>query len=90
MYYIYWYSYFNLQDPSWTELSHFVKFFDTQLRACENSVYCSALAEDIQQGVVGFKSFVVNFMIKMSVVSYLHSNDYFSCHCTCYLRMSLL
>ena len=38
--------------------------------ACEHSVYCDeAVISDRSQGVYGFKSFVVKFMIRMAVVS---------------------
>ena len=38
--------------------------------ACEHSVYCDeAMISDRSQGVYGFKSFVVKFMIRMAVVS---------------------
>ena len=61
---------FELPDPSWTELHYFVQFLNTQLMACEHSVYCDeAVVSDISQGVYGFKSFVVKFMIRMAVVS---------------------
>ena len=61
---------FELEDPSWAELYYFVKFLNTQLMACERSVYCDeAMIADRSQGVYGFKSFVVKFMIRMAVVS---------------------
>ena len=62
--------FFELPDPSWAELNYFVKFLNTQLMACEHSVYCDeAMISDRSQGVYGFKSFVVKFMIRMAVVS---------------------
>ena len=61
---------FELEDPSWAELHYFVQFLNTQLMACEHSVYCNeAVISDRSQGVYGFKSFVVKFMIRMAVVS---------------------
>ena len=61
---------FELPDPSWAELNYFVKFLNTQLMACEHSVYCDeAMIRDRAQRVYGFKSFVVKFMIRMAVVS---------------------
>ena len=61
---------FQLPDPSWRELSHFIQFLNVQLEACEHSIYCDeALAADFTTGVTGFKTFVVKFMIMMSVVS---------------------
>ena len=51
-------------------MCHFVQFLNVQLEACEHSVYCKKdLVEDHNMGVVGFKTFVVKFMIRMSVVS---------------------
>ena len=51
-------------------MCHFVQFLNVQLEACEQSVYCKKdLVEDHNMGVVGFKTFVVKFMIRMSVVS---------------------
>ena len=62
--------FFELPDPSWAELHYFVKFLNTQLMACEHSVYCDeAMISDMSHGVYGFKSFVVKFMIRMAVVS---------------------
>ena len=60
------------KDPSWVELYRFNSFLDIQLKACEQSIYCrDELVEDVRLGVVGFKSFVIKFMINMSVVSEL-------------------
>lgn len=52
-----------MPDPSWSELSHFVQFLDVQLRSSETSVFFG-------QGdvLVGLKSFVVKFMVRMSMV----------------------
>ena len=53
----------GVSDPSWSELTHFVQFLDLQLRSSEMSVF-------FQQGDVlaGLKSFVVKFMVRMSMV----------------------
>ena len=62
-------SHFKVPNPSWREVSHFAQFLNFQLEACEHSVYCKTeLVEDQGTGVVGFKTFVVKFMIRMSVV----------------------
>uniref|UniRef100_A0A1X7SD92 RN213 ligase n=1 Tax=Amphimedon queenslandica TaxID=400682 RepID=A0A1X7SD92_AMPQE len=54
----------GVKDPSWSELKHFVEFLNTQLRLCENSIFCN---EDIVGDVMsGLKTFVVKFMIRMS------------------------
>ena len=54
----------GIQDPSWTEMNNFVIFLSKQLSDCDNSDYCSA--QLIKDGWVGFRSFVVEFMILMS------------------------
>ena len=56
--------YCSVESPSWSELSHFSKFLNTQLRDCEESDFCNsqALGDEFQ----GFKQFVVRFMIRMS------------------------
>ena len=60
---------FSMPDPTWLELGHFVAFLNTQLKACEKSVYTDPLyVDDADMNVIGFKSFVAMFMIKMSVV----------------------
>ena len=62
--------YSGLVDPTWLELSHFISFLNAQLTASERSIYCDQdIVSDVSMGVTGFKSFVVKFMIKMSVVS---------------------
>ena len=56
----------GIPDPSWSELNHFVEFLDLQLGSSEYSIFCN---EDIIGDVMsGFKSFVVKFMIRMSMV----------------------
>ena len=55
-------------------MCHFVQFLNFQLEACEHSVYCKEeLVDDHSMGVFGFKTFVVKFMIRMSVVC-LHTS----------------
>lgn len=62
-------SYCGVRNPSWSEVHHFVKFFDLQLQSCENSVFLDPhLVRDV---LGGMKSFVVKFMIRMSKVSLL-------------------
>ena len=48
------------------ELNHFVKFLDFQLDACENSVFCKK--DLVKEALPGLKTFVINFMIRMSKV----------------------
>ena len=56
----------SLTSPSWSELSHFSKFLNTQLANCEQSVFCNLEALGADSGFGGFKKFVVQFMIRMS------------------------
>ena len=58
--------YCSVEDPSWSELSHFSKFLNTQLRDCENSVYCDQDLAGEYSHLAGLKNFAVKFMIKMS------------------------
>ena len=56
----------GVKDPSWMELSHFVRFLDIQLNSCEKSVFCNeVVVGDIMSGL---KTFVVKFMVRMSKV----------------------
>ncbi|XP_053396010.1 E3 ubiquitin-protein ligase rnf213-alpha-like [Mercenaria mercenaria] len=53
----------GLEDPSWSELHHFVWFLNTQLVDFENNMFVSAAAaEDLP----GFSTFVLRFLIQMS------------------------
>ncbi|XP_053396339.1 E3 ubiquitin-protein ligase rnf213-alpha-like isoform X2 [Mercenaria mercenaria] len=53
----------GLEDPSWSELHHFVWFLNTQLVDFENNMFVSAAAaEDLP----GFSKFVLRFLIQMS------------------------
>ena len=55
----------GLEDPSWSELHHFVWFLNTQLVDFENNMFVSAAAaEDLP----GFSKFVLRFLIQMSRV----------------------
>ena len=56
----------GVRDPSWMELSHFLKFLDIQLSSCEESPFCSEVL--ISDVLSGFKTFVIKFMIRMSKV----------------------
>uniref|UniRef100_A0A672LBL4 RING-type E3 ubiquitin transferase n=1 Tax=Sinocyclocheilus grahami TaxID=75366 RepID=A0A672LBL4_SINGR len=56
--------YCGIVDPSWAELQNFAWFLNLQLRDCENSVFCDvSVIGDI---LLGFKKFVVDFMILMA------------------------
>ena len=76
-------------DPSWVELYRFTSFLDIQLKACEQSTF-------VKSGEDGFESFVIKFMINMSVVSellYIKKSDIdstskikFAC-CVCVMCM---
>ena len=54
----------GIEQPSWTEINNFVMFLNKQLSDCENSSFCDR--EVIKDALLGFKSFVVKFMIHMS------------------------
>ena len=63
------YSQCGVNDPSWSELRHFVQFLDLQLFSSEISVFCNAaLVRDVMAGI---KTFVVKFMVRMSKVKFL-------------------
>ena len=70
------YSNCGIPDPSWAEIRHFVSFLNSQLRDCEQSIFCdmklmrSVLAGPNVLNLEGFRSFVVRFMIQMSRVRY--------------------
>lgn len=51
-------------DPSWAELRNFTWFLNLQLRDCETSVFCDASFTG--DTLLGFKNFVVDFMILMA------------------------
>ncbi|RXN17930.1 E3 ubiquitin-protein ligase RNF213-alpha-like protein [Labeo rohita] len=56
--------YCGIVDPSWAELRNFAWFLNLQLKDCENSVFCDvSITGDI---LLGFKKFVVDFMILMA------------------------
>ncbi|XP_034002602.1 E3 ubiquitin-protein ligase rnf213-alpha-like isoform X2 [Trematomus bernacchii] len=56
--------YCGILDPSWAELRNFVWFLNLQLQDSENSVFCKP--EFVGDTLLGFKNFVVEFMILMS------------------------
>ncbi|KAL7839146.1 hypothetical protein SRHO_G00258040 [Serrasalmus rhombeus] len=53
----------DIRNPSWGELRNFTHFLSSQLKKCEQSVFCSDVLKD---DLTGFKKFVVKFMITMS------------------------
>ena len=55
----------NVADPSWSEISNFIKFLAHQLNCCEKSYYCSD-----KYSLPGFKEFVTSFVIEMSKVKF--------------------
>ena len=57
-----------VEHPSWAELAQFVRFLYVQLNDCQESIYCNQ--EFFGQGT-DFKTFVVEFMIRMSQVRIL-------------------
>ncbi|XP_056587886.1 E3 ubiquitin-protein ligase rnf213-alpha-like [Triplophysa dalaica] len=56
--------YCGIIDPSWAELRNFAWFLNLQLRDCERSVFCDF--SFIGDTLLGFKNFVVDFMILMA------------------------
>ncbi|KTG00736.1 hypothetical protein cypCar_00028018 [Cyprinus carpio] len=56
--------YCGIVDPSWAELRNFAWFLNLQLRDCERSVFCDF--SFIGDTLLGFKNFVVDFMIVMA------------------------
>lgn len=69
-------SHCGVNNPTWSELSHFVTFLGTQLKTCEQSVFCDEkLVGDVMSGL---KTFVVKFMMRMSkVCSQYHAHKIF-------------
>ncbi|KAK1806297.1 hypothetical protein P4O66_000172 [Electrophorus voltai] len=53
----------DIKNPSWGELRNFTHFLNSQLKKCEQSIFCS---EAVRDCLTGFKTFVVKFMITMS------------------------
>uniref|UniRef100_A0A480YR07 E3 ubiquitin-protein ligase RNF213 n=1 Tax=Sus scrofa TaxID=9823 RepID=A0A480YR07_PIG len=68
--------YCGVLDPSWAELQNFARFLNYQLRDCEASVFCDP--GFVGDTLVGFKNFVVAFMIFMArdfATPTLHTSD---------------
>jgi hypothetical protein len=55
-----------VDEPSWSEIRHFVKFLDVQLQSCEKSEFIDS--KFIGDVMAGLKEFVIKFMISMSRV----------------------
>lgn len=53
----------DIKNPSWGELRNFTHFLNSQLKKCEQSIFCIAALKD---DLTGFKKFVVKFMMTMS------------------------
>ena len=56
--------YYGQDKPSWSEVKHFISFFNKQLIACENNIYCQSFKVD--EDWSGFKKFLVECMVLMS------------------------
>ena len=56
--------YCGIVRPSWAEVRNFASFLDKQLSDCDKSDYCQS--DIVKQEWIGFKSFVVKFMLIMS------------------------
>ncbi|CAN0131544.1 unnamed protein product [Rangifer tarandus platyrhynchus] len=68
--------YCGVINPSWSELQNFARFLNYQLRDCEASVFCNPTF--VGDTLVGFKNFVVTFMIFMArdfATPTLHTSD---------------
>jgi hypothetical protein len=63
---LYYCRYCGVQNPSWSELTHFVFFLNKQLQDFQKSVYCDtkAMGQDLPE----FSVFVLRFLIQMSRV----------------------
>jgi len=60
----------GLEDPTWSELRHYVHFLSSQLTKVLASPFCGpSLARELP----GFKSFVVKFMLTMAKVKTLRA-----------------
>ncbi|XP_041095708.1 E3 ubiquitin-protein ligase rnf213-beta [Polyodon spathula] len=57
-------TYCGIKDPSWAELRNFTWFLNLQLKDCEGSMFCDT--SFIGQHLLGFKNFIVGFMIVMA------------------------
>uniref|UniRef100_A0A8C4TA23 RING-type E3 ubiquitin transferase n=1 Tax=Erpetoichthys calabaricus TaxID=27687 RepID=A0A8C4TA23_ERPCA len=57
-------AYCGINSPSWAELLNFTRFLNVQLKDCENSIFCNR--DFIGQHLLGFKNFIVQFMIEMA------------------------
>ena len=55
-----------IKDPTWSELSRFSKFLNTQLNDCENSIFCKVEVTGHDFYLTDFKKFVVRFMLRMA------------------------
>lgn len=58
----------GIQSPSWSELAHFIRFLDKQLRDFERSCFCQ---DYFKAELPGFAQFVLKFLIQMSRVQYI-------------------
>ncbi|MGH0133378.1 UNVERIFIED_CONTAM: hypothetical protein FKN15_052359 [Acipenser sinensis] len=57
-------TYCGIKDPSWAELRNFTWFLNLQLKDCEGSLFCDT--SFVGQHLLGFKRFIVGFMIVMA------------------------
>ncbi|MBN3307566.1 RN213 ligase, partial [Amia calva] len=54
----------GMKDPSWAELRNFAWFLNLQLSDCESSIFCDP--DFVGKHLLGFKSFIVKFMVLMA------------------------
>ncbi|KAL8581505.1 hypothetical protein ACOMHN_042898 [Nucella lapillus] len=55
--------YCGVVNPSWSEMTHFVRFLDKQLMDFEKSNFCGGVASEF---LPGFSRFVLRFLVQMS------------------------
>ena len=56
--------YYDQDNPSWSEIKHFISFLNKQLIACEGNIYCQSFK--LNKNWSGFKQFLVDCMVLMS------------------------
>ena len=56
--------YSGLENPSWSEINHFLSFLNNQLIACEKNIYFQSV--DLEKSWFGFKKFLIDCLILMS------------------------
>ena len=55
---------FCIKKPTWSELTHFASFLNTQLSSSERSIFCNP--DLMREDFPGMKTFVIKFLIQMA------------------------